>query len=649
MAGEIPPPPPGFTLDTQAAPSPPPGFTLDAPQAQQQAPPKPGWRDILAMAMSSTPEGAQFETALNAGTGMLATPVAGLAGIAQGAKNFFNPGMDAGDRVSRVQSALTYEPASAGGKELTEAVQAPFALLAKGADKAGSYVAEKTGSPAIGTAVNTGINMAPALLFRGKPSPKAAPVNPAITAENYVRSIGADWSRLSDPTRARITQIAQDAEALGKLDPAAVKRQIDLEALNIPATKGQLTRDPVQLRNEANVAATEGGKGIRQIHVAQNKALLDNLEILKGRVGAKAVTKEQVGESVQGAARAKLQASKDNVSNLYKQAEAAGELQAPVSVRSITKTIAESPDKTHYGWVQQWLKETGAEQKVGNNTALKKYSLKELEDLRQAAVARAMNGGTEGYYAGKIIRAIDQATDSAGGQAYGKARAARKAQAMEFEEQGGVARLVNDKSRTDRATALEDTWRKTVLGGSIDDLRSVKKTLLTGPGGKQAWKDIRGQTIQHIYDEATKSVTRFEDGSPNVTPASMDRAIKSVGPDKLNEIFGTGTVERLNKIMEATRIVKTEPPPSFKGSPTFANAIAFLEGKIGRIPVIGDVAAGTIKGAAMLKDIGKASKETRIANEKPLDVKTKNAMAASRSRNALVQGRGAAFATQQEK
>jgi hypothetical protein len=175
MADNLPPLPPGFTLDSQQGPPPlPPGFTLDAPQQaapQPQAPPaKPTWRDILSAGIQSAsminPSVAGAETALNAGSGMIAAPVAGLAGVAQGAKNLVSEGMPAGDRVRQVQSAMTYEPKSVAGQQTTAAVQYPFEKLAEGADFLGGRAAEVTGSPMIGAIVNTGVNMAPALIAR---------------------------------------------------------------------------------------------------------------------------------------------------------------------------------------------------------------------------------------------------------------------------------------------------------------------------------------------------------------------------------------------------------------------------------------------------------------------------------------------------
>jgi hypothetical protein len=460
----------------------------------------------------------------------------------------------------------------------------------------------------------------------GRPPPPQPKPEEARAREYVARSTSLDWDSLSASVRQRLTDIARDAETLGKLDPAALERQARLESLPVPvkATKGQLTRDTAQLNNEGTLAATEAGRPLKAIRDAQNAALIQNLEILKGRVRGRgkargeAETPEQVGLSVQDAAlRAKLKLSQQRVKDLYKKAEAEGELQGAVDIKPIKDAITGSPDLTHLGWVDSWIKQTG---KQGNRT------LKELEDLRQAAVARAMDGGTEGYYAGKVIRSIDEATEGAGGNAYKAARAARRQQAMEFEEQGAVARLVENKSRTDRATAVEDTWRKTVLSGSIEDLNRVKRSLLTGGdaetrvAGRRAWRDIRAQTIQHIIDESTKTSASLPNGSPAVSAAGMQKAIRSIGQDKLDAIFGQGTTRRLNEILRATKEVRTEPPRIHPGASTWGNAIAFLEKSIGRLPG-GDMVTGTIRAAQRVRDLGKTGRELREAQQTPLDTK----------------------------
>lgn len=634
------------------------------------------------------------ESAMAIGTGAVATPIAGLAGLGTAAARGLGL-TDAlpGDVVEQVQGALTYQPRTQAGSVATNAVSYPFEMLAQGGDWVGQKVANRFG-PAAGAATNTAIQALPAMLLPGllkrgrqparvepaqaAPAPTAATsqaapeyvapelvleqttrqlprnepkpqaVDPKIQAaetraKEYVSSAGVDWSALPREIQATLTNVAKDARGFEGLDNAAIARQLQLQSLPkpIPATRGQVTRDPVQLRNEGNVSATKAGEPIRQVYLDQNQAILDNLEILKGRVANKqkpAETPEAVGISVQDQAlRAKLELKKQEVSAKYKAAEDAGELQGKVSPARLIHTIKASPDKTHFGWVESWMNQMEVVKKTKEGTITRKLTLKEMEDLRQAAVARAMDGGTEGFYAGKIISAIDQATEGAGGKLYKDARKARREQALEFEETGAIARLVENKSRTDRATALEDTWRKTVVGGSIQDLRNVKRSLLTGgdaktrSAGKRAWRDIKAQTIQHIQNEATKGVALNERGQPNVTPAAMKRAIDSIGRDKLDEIFGSGTAARINAVLEATRTVKTVPPAGHAGSSTMSNILSFLERGLGRVPLVGDMASGTIRAGVQLKQMGEAGRITRESQRSPLQ----EAEATARKRNAL--------------
>lgn len=466
---------------------------------------------------------------------------------------------------------------------------------------------------------------------RPNPAQKARVERTAsLRAQKFANEkLGIDWRSIPEEVQKTLIGVAEDAKALDKLDAPALARQIQLRQLPVPideATAGQLTRDPVQLRNEGNVAATNAGKDIRNIHLNQNEKLIENLDVLKGKTRGRANTPEEVGLSVQDQAlRAKLELKKKEVSDKYKAAEQAGELQGLVSPAPIIQTLNRAIDKSQYGWVESWMNKNKVQSKTeGGANVTRKLSLKEMEALRQEAVAKAMNGGTEGYYAGKLIEAIDKATEGAGGKLYKEARKARKQQAMEFEEQGAVARLVDNKSRTDRSVALEDTWRKTVIGGSLDDIRAVKRSLLTGgdrvtrAAGKQAWRDIKAQTMQFIKDEATKSVALDERGNPNVTPAALKRAVDKIGSEKMDEIFGPGTTRRVNAIVEAARTLKTEPPAIHKGSSTLGNVLAFLERGLGKLPVVGDVGAGTIQAAVKLKQMGEGGRVVRESQRNPL-------------------------------
>jgi hypothetical protein len=115
------------------------------------------------------------DTALNLGTSMVATPAAGIAGLATTAGNlaavpFSDVTVDdavrrGSDVIQKGSQALTYQPRSDVGKQAQQIIAKPFEKLASVADSAGQVVQDTTGSPLLATAVNVGVQSLPALLF----------------------------------------------------------------------------------------------------------------------------------------------------------------------------------------------------------------------------------------------------------------------------------------------------------------------------------------------------------------------------------------------------------------------------------------------------------------------------------------------------
>src|SRR6185295_9186238 len=105
----------------------------DAQKSDALRIPTPSTYDTTMEAVSQAdPRVGQGEAALNFGTNMLATPLAGLAGIAGAVLP--GPQNQALDWTEGVQRALTYQPRSTAGQDITSAAQTPFAALARGAD-----------------------------------------------------------------------------------------------------------------------------------------------------------------------------------------------------------------------------------------------------------------------------------------------------------------------------------------------------------------------------------------------------------------------------------------------------------------------------------------------------------------------------------
>jgi hypothetical protein len=448
---------------------------------------------------------------------------------------------------------------------------------------------------------------------------------PEDRAKAYVGSrTNLDWTTLPPAFRQKLSDIAAQAGKLENLDATAVERAAVLSGLDIPikGTRGQITRDPIQQRNEQLVKATEAGKELRDIDIAQNKALLDNLDVLRGKTGGKASGDIETGRSVQDALRARKNREQVNVSKLYKEAEAAGEMQGPVNIDRLVEYLKNHDDPSQVAYAMSRLKQLGAikEEATGGISVStnRTLTLAELEGIRRAAGAAGKNGGTAGHYAKELKNVLDEVTEGVGGEKYQAARAARKALGDEFERQAAVARLVKNKGMTtDRAVALEDTWHKTVLSGSLEDLQKVRKSLGNSPNGTQAWADIQAATIDYIKARATggKLGLKNEAGDLNTTWSGLRRAVDEIGPDKMREIFGEVGAKKIDNIVESSQLLKTEAPTGVKGSPTVDKFLSLLD----RIPGVGSTASGVVQAGRKIKEMGQAGREVRKAQTSPLD------------------------------
>jgi len=593
--------------------------------------------------------------------GAVAAPVAGLAGIAQGAYNVgrealgMKPGMPAADVVEKVTGALG-EPLLKGTKMYEQGMAGVLGPVQETVRAPGRMVAE-AGYPIMGAVLSAAPETGLALLApetRGavrsvattpfvRPSAASATaaagaaaggpaVGAATRAQQWVaQNTSLTWDQIPQRLKTILTNVAQDATQLGKLDPKALERQATLERVGITqATKGQLTREPLQQRTEQLARASEAGEPLRQMDLENNRILGENVRALAK--GAKAEGPVQVGQSVQTVLRDRLAAAKKNVSRLYKQAKTDGELQGPVDIQPLLDFVDTNIAPQSVGWLKNAIEAIKARNttKVGGTevTETRPITLEQIEEaIRKEAVRQSRSAdGSVRFQAGEAIKIIDDMTAGAGGASYKAARSARKAMGEEFERQGAVAQLVKDrKMSTDRAVKLEDTWRRTVMNGGIEDLKKVYTSLRRGgAAGRQAWRDLRGATADYILGKATGGGPlglKTAAGDLNVTWDGLRRAVQDIGPEKMEFLFGKVGAKRMNDIVEAAQILKTEAPMGVKGSPTLDKLLTLLDkfGAVGGKYVGSDVLAGAVKGVAKLSEVGEAGRTVRKAMESPLE------------------------------
>lgn len=625
----------------------------------------------------------QVEAGLSMASGALALP------IAAGASAYELATAPSGEKAKRaaeasqgVTEALTYQPRSEAGKATTEAAGKVLGLPGE----AGEYAQEKVGQAlegkvSVGTeeaaratarmvpealAAVAGARVGEALEGRATSAAKAAATAAKATetttlnaAKDFVTSkVGMKWEDVPDGLKKKLRLVARDPKELAKLDPETVEVEARAERLNMPLTRGQAERDPAQLGSESRISKNPGNP-VSKIKAAQDEALHTAVDEVRDSTGATAQTREAVGRSVQDEAlRPKVAASKKNYDRLYKTARAT-EPDAAVPPDPLYELLKGSPELQHLKFMESWLKKAKVEteetkpsepkswtntrrrrfgQEPGKGTGedvpkLRNLNLKELDDLRKKASGISKKGGDDAYYAGEVVKAIDQAFEKvpAAAKAWRAARDAFKQHKIEFEDQKAVKDLATDKSRTDRSTGLSDTTDK-ILGYDAEDIAKLKKSLTEGgtpqtrANGAKAWKNVQAGVIDYLREKAHGKRANINENRQDEFNAAFRDAFNELNKDgKIDVIFDKQQAAKLREIYQAVGDVRTEPSSRVHGSDTATNleaqrvenTLSALE-KVAKVPVVGPPIAGTVGIARSVWDAGRGTRAAAHAKTTPV-------------------------------
>lgn len=364
-------------------------------------------------------------------------------------------------------------------------------------------------------------------------------------------------------------------------------RRASAQELPVPIelTKGQATREFGQQQFEREIAKNaEVGAPIRERMAQQNSQVQQNLDAFIDATGAQASDLRSTGVVVDKAIRDAAARAKTEIRVAYKNAEKAGETLAPINTNPVATVLNESSSAEALapilGGVKREIVRLGGA--IDNNGVLvpRDMTLGDMETLRKFINKNAGVDPTNIKYAADLKRAIDTATEGAGGELYNRARRLRADFSKEFENRAVIADLIGRKRGSDdRRVAFEDVFDRVVNRGSLDDVRFARKVMQTsGEEGKQAWREIQGATLRDIAEQATKNSARDVEGNPIVSPAALDKAIKKLEADgKLGFIFGKQGAEKLRTINDVSKVLFTAPPGSVNTSNTSSALLSAID------------------------------------------------------------------------
>ena len=511
------------------------------------------------------------ETALTLGTGVTGGTVGMIGGTLKGL-------------AEQILSGQFGTPQAANAVEQS-AMQGAQALTYAPRTQAGQEMAAATGE-----ALQQVIPITPMTAELGAISAGARAARPAMaaTAQRVAAPVQASATKVAETVKQAIPGAAPKRPTPGT--PAsggaagvdmATLRQAKADELPVPIklTEGQKTRQFEQQRFERETAKLpEVGAPIRERFATQNKQLQQNLENFIDMTGAEAPDLRSIGLTVDKALRDRAARDKTRIRTLYKEAEKAGEMEAPVKLDTVVKHLVDNAPEAEVANVLKATRakalQLGVATEAPDGTLIAQpVSLKTAELFRRSIGGATNAEPTNIMQASQMRSLIDASTEGLGGNMYKQARAARARFGSDYENIGLVKNLLGQKrGSNDRAIAMEDVLRRSVIdpSTSLDTVRQVRRLLQTeGPNGQQAWKELQGGTLKFMRDEATKGVGRDELGNPILSPAQLDRVVGQLDKSgKLDFVFGKKGAEQLRIINDVAKDVLVAPPGAVNTSNT---------------------------------------------------------------------------------
>lgn len=332
------------------------------------------------------------------------------------------------------------------------------------------------------------------------------------------------------------------------------------------------------------------GGPIRERMAQQQGQIRQNFEALVDQTGSEIWNNlGELGVVVTKALRDRAAKDKTRIRSLYKVAEKQGELVEPVTAEELVTYLNANRTGRRSAPIlsvveEELLMRGGATGSLADGTLqAKPLQLGELEEVRKAINRFAKGNDPNDLRVGGDMKSIiDTETAELGGQAYKRARAARRQYAMDYEDTALIKQLVGTKrGSTERAVALEKVAEKSIYSQAtpLDSVKKLKDLLETeGPAGQQAWRELQGATMEHIRDQAYKNIARDEAGNAMISPAALDRVITKLDASgKLEFVFGKKEAELLRTINTVAKDVFTAPPGSVNTSGTSSALINAID------------------------------------------------------------------------
>lgn len=552
---------------------------------------------------------------LNQLTGLGAQIIGGWRGLATLATGGSMD--DAANAVREEQQNRTYQPEQ--GTTGARAVQAfgsdynPLTWIPKLGNAAGEKTADITGSPALGAAVNTGINAVPLIMgakaafdrpisglvkvapatdadmsfasarsgmpaVTNEPSPTVeTPQNvptgsaqQAVSAQPIQQQASPSVQEYKQPSieeaSPELQQAYQQAKAQGlPINQDALRRHLEANTLpvRVDLTEGQATQDPSTISNEMNSRGSRGALVSPDFYNQQGKALGQNLDVIRQNVAPNVVALNPTdhGQVLIDAYKNFDAGLKSDIDAKYQALRDANGGEFPVDARTLYQSISDAfkkqlnSAKLTDGPVGSQMKELSNLAEDGQMTMEQYLALRRnLGDI-----SRTASDGTDRAMASLAIQKMEELPLQDGAADLkplaDSARQAARNRFQLMESDPAYKAAANDSVEPGQASPLADDFvRKYIINGRRADIANMRNNLSGDPLAQQT---IPAATVDYLKNQAKADV---ETGKFNA--ATYNSTLSKIQP-KFDVLTDPQTAGQLTQLGNVAKYTTAQPKGSF--------------------------------------------------------------------------------------
>jgi hypothetical protein len=474
---------------------------------------------------------------------------------------------------------------------------------------AGSVVGGAVG--AVADRLATGVNRLVSAVRSTLPSTQAAA---RVNADDLIRQaaqeqnidIAAIPQSILAATRQRVTDaLSRD----GTIDAAAVLRRAEGDAVLGPEsslTLGQATRDPTQFTLERNTRGKIGGEQLAQRYADQNRGLIS---ALNNQGALEAPGEYQAGQGVMNALAQRDAEVQAGISGLYGQARAIDGGDIPLDhvafVNDARQQLTAQMRDLHLPTtVSRQLDRFESGDTPLNVSTAEQFKTILAQDI---ANAEAAGKGNVVNALGIVRNSLDNTQPLMGGEAdqgaaaiaaFNQARAVARERFDTIDSVPALNAVVNGR-------AVPDTFfNRFVLNGNVGDINAMLNIV---PDQGMA---LRRQMVDYLKQKALGGAS---DEVGTFSQSGYNKALNSIGTQKLNALFDPGQVAQLRQIGRVAANIQAEPAGSAVNHSNTAAAIS--NSAVNALLSIAEKVPGLRLGAGIAKNAIDQTGNKRLAQE----------------------------------